>query len=150
MWIRWIWNSTFWLGVENKHIIGQNIKYKSMCETQELKMLLIPHFLLAFYELIHLCPNQSLRNLLCFTSRWEDLIRAYLRSKKKSCQRSRKFYILGKTWANRGASKQMWFVPKNSEGFWVLAAVQTLENCNFYPHLSLKTVFPSPKLPQNC
>ena len=53
-----------------------------MCETQELKMLLIPHFLLAFYELIHLCPNQSLRNLLCFTSRCEDLIRTYLRSKK--------------------------------------------------------------------
>ena len=53
-----------------------------MCETQELKMLLIPHFLLAFYELIHLCSNQSLRNLLCFTSRCEDLIRTYPRSKK--------------------------------------------------------------------
>ena len=39
MWLRWIWNSTFWLGVENlKKIqrIWQNTKYNMMFQTQEV------------------------------------------------------------------------------------------------------------------
>ena len=53
----------------------------------------------------------------------------------------------------RGISEQVWYVPKTAGGFTVLAAVflgrKTLQ-CNFYSHLSLQTVFPAIKLPQNC
>ena len=31
-----------------------------------------------------------------------------------------------------------------------IAKPQPLKNCNFYPHLSLETVFPSLNLTQNC
>ena len=37
---------------------------------------------------------------------------------------------------------------KSAGGFGVVAAVQPLENWNFYPHLSLETVFPLLYLPQ--
>ena len=45
---------------------------------------ILGHFsrsVLAFYEHIHLGPNQSLRHLLCFSSRCKDLIRAHPWSK---------------------------------------------------------------------
>ena len=119
-----------------------------MCETQELKMLLIPHFLLAFYELIHLCSNQSLRNLLCFTSRCENLIRTYPRSKKNLVSDRENFTYWEEPERIEVLTNKCGLFQKNSQGFWVVAAVQTLEN--FYPHLSLKTVFPSLNLLQNC
>ena len=48
-------------------IIWQNRKYKSMCQIQDV---------LVFYEHIQIGLNQSLRNLLCFSSKCKDLIRA--------------------------------------------------------------------------
>ena len=54
-------------------IIWQNRKYKSMCQIQEV---------LVFYEHIQIGLNQSLRNLLCFSSKCKDLIRVCLWRKK--------------------------------------------------------------------
>ena len=45
-------------------------------------MLFIPHFYSLFYENIHLASNQSVREILCFSSRCQDLIRVYPCSKK--------------------------------------------------------------------
>ena len=48
-------------------ITWQNRKCKSMCQIQDV---------LVFYEHIQIGLNQSLRNLLCFSSKCKDLIRA--------------------------------------------------------------------------
>ena len=45
-------------------------------------MLFIPHFYSRFYENIHLASNQSLRQISCFSSRCQDLIRAHPCSKR--------------------------------------------------------------------
>ena len=47
------------------------------------------------------------------------------------------------------ASKCGWF--QNQLGVWGAGSGTTpRKSCNFYPHLTLKTVFPALKLPQNC
>ena len=77
----WIWNSTFWLGVENfkkyrEYDKMQNIRVCNKYKTWQKAI--FPHFT-RFYEHILLGPNQSLRNLLRFSSRCQDLIRALIR-----------------------------------------------------------------------
>ena len=71
--------------------------------------------LLAFYEHIHLDPNQSLRYLLCFSSKSKDLIRAYPWIKKtqiKDQWLGKYYYILGRIWSKRGISEQVSDVVK--------------------------------------
>ena len=93
------------------------IQDMSMYQIQELAkgylFLIFAHFLLH----IHLGPNQSLRHLLCFNFRCEDIIRIYPWRKTKSDQWLGKYYCtLGRIWAKQGVSKQVWFVPKTAGG----------------------------------
>ena len=50
-------------------------------------------------------------------------------------------------WVKQGAGEQVWFVPNSwgSEG-----ESKPQEILQFFPHLSLETVFPALKLAQDC
>ena len=58
--------------------------------------------------------------------------------------------ILGRVWA-KCDSEYVWFLPKNS---WRVSDGGSSGTpgklCDFYPHLSLQTLFPVLNLPQNC
>ena len=58
--------------------------------------------------------------------------------------------ILGRLWVKRAVREQVWFVPENSWVVWLGGcSASPGKLCNFYPHLSLITVFPALKVPQN-
>ena len=89
-------------------------------------------FLVAFYEHIHLGPNQLLRKFLSFSSRYKDLIQAYLN-----------WEIIIAYWEESVLSE----VLVNKCGLFqkqlrvgVVAAVQWLGNWKISHHLSLETV----------
>ena len=76
-------------------------------------------------------------------------IRAHSRSKKAYIdQWLRKYCVLGKICEKQGVREHVWFVP-NIVGE-SREVVTPGKFCNFFPHLSLKTVFPALKLSQNC
>ena len=93
---------------------------------------------------MQLGPNQSLRNLLCFSFRCEDFIRTYPWRKKKSDQWLGNYdCVLGKIWVKRGDHKQVWFFLKNNWGVWEGGSSANTEKIYiFYPHLSLEKLFP--------
>ena len=126
MLLRWIWNSTFWMGVKNfkKYIVLEVVK----C------------------YLFHIGPNQSLRSLD------EDLMWrpscGLFPKWKQSDQWFRKFWqycLMVRIWPKRGVCL------KNKCGLFQKAAGDFgLKDCNFYHNLSLETVFQSIHLPRNC
>ena len=76
-------------------------------------------------------------------------IRAYSRNKRNlHWLVIWEYCILGRIQAKGDVDKQVLFVPNRVGGRRGVATPGTL--CNFYPHLSLKTVFPALKLTQNC
>ena len=126
MWLWRIWNSTFWLRVENlkKYREYGNTRYEYVPNTSVGKRLFISYFCSLF--ITHsLRSKQSLRHLLCFNFRCEDIIRIYPRRKTKSDQWLGKYYCtLGRIWTKQGVSKQVWFVPKTAGRLGVVVAVQ--------------------------
>ena len=57
--------------------------------------------------------------------------------------------MLGRVWAKRIVSEQVWFIPKTAGGLDGGSVVTSDKRCNFYPQLRLKIVFPALELPLN-
>ena len=118
MWLRWIWNSTFWLAVKNfkkyrEYDKIQNVCTRCMYQIQELVKCKLFLFLLASYEHIHLGSNQ----LLLHPLRSKPIIKTPFLFKfqmwrtnqglslkqKRSHQLLGKYYcILGRIWLKQG------------------------------------------------
>ena len=107
IWLRWIWNSTFWLWVEYLKNRDNMTKYKiqeHVPNTSGNKMLFIPHFYSLLMNTSTLGQNQSLKNL-------------------GSIPEVKKIWLMiGKTiWAKRGIGEKEWFLAKKhlgGSGWW--------------------------------
>ena len=137
MWLRWIWNSTFWLGVENlKKIqrIWQNTKYNMMFQTQEVGKCYL------FLSFTHFLWTYILQS--------KPIIKTPLRpfpEEKKIW--SMIWKILLHIWKDLGKARYLGTSVVHSKNRWVVwdggSNAVPRKICNFYPHLILESVFSS-------
>ena len=137
MWLRWISNSTFWLGVENlKKIqrIWQNTKYKMMFQIQEVGkcylFLIFTRFLWTYMLLSKSIIETPLRPFPKEKKIWSMIGKILLHNRK-----------------DLGKARYLGTSVVHSKNSWVVwdggSNAVPRKICNFYPYLILESVFSS-------
>ena len=107
-------------------------------------MMFFPHCTCFLWTHPHLAPNKTLRNLLCFSSRYEN----YSWSKKNL---TNDWKIIIEYWEQPRCLRTSVVCSKQQLEVWGCGSSATPRKlCSFYPRLSWKTVLPALNLPQNC
>ena len=119
--------------LKKTQIIWQNRKYKSMCQIQDV---------LVFYEHIQIGLNQSLRNLLCFSSKCNDLIRA-CPWRKKILINDWESIIAHREESERCRALSSKICSKKQLRVWWWQQCNPRKTLQFYLQWSLQKVFPA-------